>query len=108
MFVMKRYILLAEITPGPVTIIQSIATQSSIEAFWSAPTTESGHEMCVSCYYVQFSSASESFVKETMETMFKRSNLTPSTFVSLSIRAEYQGRLGPQVYIGQIISKYIW
>ena len=100
-FKINTCILQAYITPGPVTIVQSKATQSSIKIMWTAPTTASGQEMCIDHYFVQYSFGSEPAVKETVETEFELVNLAPCTFALFTIRTECQGRLGPDVLIGQ-------
>ena len=92
------------ITPGPVTKIQSKATFSSIKVSWSAPTHATGKEICVDYYYVQYSFGN-SFgldyeMAEAVDLEFELTQLKPFTFVSFKVRAECQGRLGPEVLIG--------
>ena len=73
---------------------------------WTAPTMSSGQEMFVDFYIVQYSFGTESCMKETLETEFELLNLTSFTFTLFNIRANYQGRLGQEVFIGQTTSKY--
>lgn len=84
-----------------VTDIRSTATQSSIRISWSAPNTSVSQEMLVDAYYVQYTIGLETSVEEIHETEFMLADLSMFTYVLFSIRAEFQGRLGPEVYIGQ-------
>ena len=63
--------------------------------------TSMSQGICVDEYYVEYTLGLEYSVKETMETEFELSNLAPLTYVLFGVRAAYQGRLGPKVYIGQ-------
>ena len=69
---------------------------------WQAPVSNSGQEMCIDSYYVQYTLGSEYTLIETTETNIKLSllHVPPFTFTCFKIRAEYRGRLGPEVYIG--------
>ena len=88
-----------QITPRRVTKIQSKATFSSIKVTWSAPTPATGKGLCVDCYYVQYSFELEYKFAETVDLEFELTHLEPFTSVSFKIRAECQGRLGPEVHI---------
>ena len=85
--------------PGPVTKIQSKATFSSIKVSWSAPTHATEKELCVDYYYVQYSFGLDYRMAEAVEFEFELTHLEPFTAVSFKIRAECQGRLGPEVLI---------
>ena len=89
-----------QITPGPVTKIQSKATFSSIKISWNAPTQATGKEICLQYYYVQYSFGGEYEIEEAVELEFELAQLKPFTSVGFKIRAECQGRLGPEVLIG--------
>ena len=61
--------------------------------------------MCVDQYYVEYMVEGEYSVAETVDTWFELSDLAPLTYVFFSVRAEYKGRLGPEVRIGHSTSK---
>ena len=98
---------IAECTPEFVGDIRCRAAHSSIKISWSAPNLTSGEDMYIEQYYVEYTFRSEYSVKETTETEFELSHLPPLTYVLFSVRAEYKGRLGPGVYIGQSTGKLL-
>ena len=93
--------------PEFVDNISSRATDSSIKISWSAPNVTSGQNLCVDQYYVDYRFGLEYSMRETMQTELNLSELPPLTYIVFSIRAEYRGRLGPVVYIGQSTGKVI-
>ena len=92
--------------PGLVTNARSVATPSSIKISWSAPSTSSDLGLSVDQYFVQYSFNSSTLLKETKETYFELSHLSPSTFVLFTIRASFQGRIGPGMFIAQSTGKF--
>ena len=102
-----RMLYIAECAPELVSRIHSIATESTVKIWWSEPINSySNQNMPADQYYVQYSIGSDMFLSETKESEFELCHLPSETFVLFSIRAEYEGKLGPCVFIGQSTSKF--
>ena len=83
-----------------VNNIHSRATPSTVSISWSPPTTALGSEMLVDQYHVKSIVGPEYSEKQTRETSLELTDIPPMTYVLSTIRSEYQGRVGPAVYIG--------